>query len=159
MRWNSPFWVCKAETFCNLWTLNAPVSMLVIPGAERQNLVLQHWIGWGGPAFNQVSYFCSNTFVKDCNLVVLYQNLLLFLLGWPDPRADLLVLLLWHDNYNRCPSTEFRWKGLTGWFSCDVLIWLTSFSVRMTRPNNWSSNPFIVTVKSIIDVLALTSGV
>ena len=35
----------------------------------------------------------------------------------------------------------------------------TFFSVRITIPSNWSSNPFIVTVKSIIDVLALTSGV
>jgi len=35
----------------------------------------------------------------------------------------------------------------------------TFFSVRITRPSSWSSSPFIVTVKSIIAVLALTSGV
>jgi len=42
------------------------------------------------------------------------------------------------------------------------MIWLshhTCFSVRMTIPSSWSSSPFIVTVKSMIDVLADTSGV
>ena len=33
------------------------------------------------------------------------------------------------------------------------------FSERMTRPNSWSSNPFMVTVKSMIEVRALISGV
>lgn len=36
---------------------------------------------------------------------------------------------------------------------------LTCFSVRMTLPSNWSSNPFIVTVKSMMAVFALISGV
>jgi len=35
----------------------------------------------------------------------------------------------------------------------------TFFSVTMTRPSNWSSSPFIVTVKSMITVFALISGV
>ena len=34
----------------------------------------------------------------------------------------------------------------------------SDFSIRMTRPSSWSSSPFIVTVKSMIAVLALISG-
>lgn len=42
------------------------------------------------------------------------------------------------------------------WLRPNAVIKLTFFSVKMTRPSSWSSNPFMVTVKSIIDVLALT---
>uniref|UniRef100_A0A183L641 LAGLIDADG_2 domain-containing protein n=1 Tax=Schistosoma curassoni TaxID=6186 RepID=A0A183L641_9TREM len=37
-------------------------------------------------------------------------------------------------------------------------IWPTFFSVNITKPRSWSSRPRIVTVKSMIDVLAI-SGV
>lgn len=40
-----------------------------------------------------------------------------------------------------------------------VHLQVTCFSVRITLLSNWFSSPFIVTVKSIIDVFALTSGV
>ena len=36
---------------------------------------------------------------------------------------------------------------------------VTCFSVKITLPSSWSSRPLIVTVKSIMEVLALTSGV
>ena len=36
---------------------------------------------------------------------------------------------------------------------------LTAFSVRMTRPSSWSSSPFMVTVKSMMEVRAEISGV
>uniref|UniRef100_A0A2M4D0S6 Putative secreted protein n=1 Tax=Anopheles darlingi TaxID=43151 RepID=A0A2M4D0S6_ANODA len=61
---------------------------------------------------------------------------------------------------SRLPSSSFmlRWFFITLSNSCTRSASSSDFSIKITRPSSWSSRPRIVTVKSMIDVLALISG-
>ncbi|KAK2185973.1 hypothetical protein NP493_215g00029 [Ridgeia piscesae] len=63
--------------------------------------------------------------------------------------------------YKRLSSSSFIFCLLAWTSSISLARSLSNsyFSVRMTRPNNWSSSPFIVTVKSMMTVRAEISGV
>ena len=62
------------------------------------------------------------------------------------PFQILPIKLLWNIEETICTVLFLaKWKAAL----------LTLFSMRITLPSSWSSKPFIVTVKSMIEVLAL----